>query len=142
MYTRLLLATLFASGLAAPFAQNQVARQTSSTWHPANNSVVTCDKESDKIISFVVGPQIETVLNDACAAMLPICAYPERAPNGTVCAQVKTWKLDGAKTSTQHANVEKKENGDKLGGWDVQCKFSLPVSAVLMKWILTCMIYF
>lgn len=63
---------------------------------------------------------MESVLTDACAAMMPPCAYPDRLPKDTVCAQVVDWRLDGPKDSTQSANVETAE-GNKISGWDVKC---------------------
>ncbi|KAF2133879.1 hypothetical protein P153DRAFT_280995, partial [Dothidotthia symphoricarpi CBS 119687] len=46
---------------------------------------ITCNTDSDKIIGFYVGPQLETVLNDACAAMMLPCAYQNHLPNDTFC---------------------------------------------------------
>ncbi|KAL1597601.1 hypothetical protein SLS59_007298 [Nothophoma quercina] len=62
---------------------------------------------------------METVLTNACAAMMPPCAYPDRLADDIVCAQVMDWRLDGPKTSTQSANVETAE-GNKISGWDVK----------------------
>jgi hypothetical protein len=64
---------------------------------------------------------MESVLTDACAAMMPPCAYPDRLADGTVCAQVMDWRLDGPRNSTQSANVETAE-GNKISGWDVKRK--------------------
>ncbi|PSN72368.1 hypothetical protein BS50DRAFT_607698 [Corynespora cassiicola Philippines] len=114
MLSKVFLGSLLAVAFAAPIAQNDEAG-----WQPAEGSVATCDKASDKIISFTVGPQKEDVLNDACAAMMPGCAYQERLASDVVCAQVLEWPLDGPKNSTQHANVED-ATGNKLSGWNVQ----------------------
>lgn len=121
MRTAVILSTLATSALAFPSPLSPIAR--ADTWTVAPNSTVTCAK-SDKIIGFLVGPQMDTVLNDACAAMMPVCAYPDRAPKDTVCPQVMDWKLDGPKTSTQNANVEDAATGNKLSGWAVKCKFA------------------
>lgn len=64
---------------------------------------------------------MESVLTDACAAMMPRCAYPDRLADDIVCAQVIDWKLDGPKNSTQSANIETTE-GNKISGWNVKCK--------------------
>lgn len=119
----LFFSTLFATALAAPLTQTIKSREYStSTWQPAQGSKSSCDKKSDKIIGFYVGPQMEDVLTNACAAMMPSCAYPDRLPKDAVCAQVVDWRLDGPKSSTQSANVETSE-GNKISGWDVKRKF-------------------
>lgn len=92
-------------------------------WAPARNSITKC-AETDKVISFFVGPQKESVINDACADMMPPCAYQERHPS-LVCTPVMNWRLDSAKKSTQNANVEDAATGNKLSGWAVQCKHVL-----------------
>ncbi|KAF2020119.1 hypothetical protein BU24DRAFT_489942 [Aaosphaeria arxii CBS 175.79] len=89
-------------------------------WTPAANSTVICDKASDKIISFYVGPQKEPVLQAACKAMMPACAFPETEE---LCPTVLDWKLDGPKNSTQSVNVEDAETNNKLSGWEA--KFSV-----------------
>lgn len=122
MRSALFISTLCAVALAAPLTQTIASREYStSTWQPAPGSKSSCDKTSDKIIGFYVGPQMEDVLTNACAAMMPPCAYPERLPKDTVCPQVVDWHLDGPKTSTQSANVETAE-GNKISGWDVKRK--------------------
>ncbi|KAJ4336423.1 hypothetical protein N0V87_005439 [Didymella glomerata] len=116
----LFFSTLFATALAAPLTQTIRSREYStSTWQPSQGSKSSCDKKSDKIIGFYVGPQMEDVLTNACAAMMPSCAYPDRLPKDAVCAQVVDWRLDGPKSSTQSANVETSE-GNKISGWDVK----------------------
>jgi hypothetical protein len=123
MHTFFILGALCAAAFAAPVTHSLEHRaDTDATWSPAAGSKTLCDKTSDKIIGFYVGPQMETVLTDACAAMMPPCAYPDRLPNDTVCVQVMDWPLDGPKYSTQSANVETLE-GNKISGWDVKCKY-------------------
>ena len=129
MHKLFLLGTLCATVLAAPVTQRLENRAgTASTWQPAKGTTTLCDKTTDKIIGFYVGPQIESVLTDACAAMMPPCAYPDRLADDTVCAQVTDWRLDGPKNSTQSANVETVE-GNKISGWDVNCKSLLKKAA-------------
>lgn len=65
---------------------------------------------------------MESVLADACAAMMPPCAYPDRLADDNVCAQTMDWQLDGPKDSTQSANIETVE-GNKISGWATKCKF-------------------
>jgi hypothetical protein len=124
MYTTLLLSALTAITLAAPLAHN-----TTDSWEVATGSKTTCNVTSDKIIGFYVGPQLETVLNNACAEMMSPCAYQERLPNDTICTQAMNWPLYGPKKSIQSANVETGD-GNKISGWDVQCK-SLSPSLVI-----------
>lgn len=124
MYGGLFLSTLCVAALAAPLTQITESRAyVTSTWQPVQGSKSSCDKSSGKIIGFYVGPQMEDVLTNACAAMMPACAYPSRLPNDTVCAQVVDWRLDGPKSSTQSANVETAE-GNKISGWDVKCRLN------------------
>lgn len=118
----LLISTLCMAAFAAPLTEIIESRvDTNSTWQPAEGSTSSCDKTSDKIIGFYVGPQMESVITDACAAMMPPCAYPGRLPKDTVCVQKIDWRLDGPKNSTQSANVETAE-GNKISGWDVKCE--------------------
>ncbi|KAF3007608.1 hypothetical protein E8E13_007916 [Curvularia kusanoi] len=62
---------------------------------------------------------MESVLTDACRAMMPPCAHPNDTPDDMMCAQVTEWQLDGPQCSTQSANVETLE-GNKISGWDVE----------------------
>lgn len=120
MHSIILLGTYCAAAFAAPLTPTFQSRAgTNSTWQPAEGTTTSCDKTSDKIIGFYVGPQMETVLTNACSAMMPPCAYPDRLADDIVCAQVMDWSLDGPKTSTQSANVETAE-GNKISGWDVK----------------------
>jgi hypothetical protein len=122
MFTSFIISALIATSFAAPFAQlGSVQTSDNSTWTPAPGTETSCDCTSDKIIGFYVGPQLDTVLNDACAAMMDPCAFPERLSAHTVCAQIITWPLKGPVDSAQGANVEDLD-GNKLSGWDVQCK--------------------
>lgn len=113
-----ILNALFATALAVPLAQPQSG--ASDTWKPSPNTKTTCDKTSDKTIGFYVGPQIEDVLNNACAAMMPACAYPNRG-HKVFCVQTVDFNLAAPVSNVQKANVESRE-GNKLSGWDVKCK--------------------
>ncbi|KAH7383817.1 hypothetical protein BKA66DRAFT_462846 [Pyrenochaeta sp. MPI-SDFR-AT-0127] len=120
MYITILLSALIATTLAAP--RPQKVEQTTGkdpAWQPATGTTATCDKDTDKTVGFYVGPQLETVVNDACAAMLPRCAYQDRLPADTICIQPIDWPLNGPKSSTQSANVETKD-GNKISGWKVK----------------------
>ena len=128
MHSIFLLTTLCAAAFAAPVIQSLEHRAgTNSTWQPAQGTMASCNETSDKIIGFYVGPQIQSVLTDACAAMMPPCAHPDRLSNDTVCAQVMDWPLDGPKSSTQSANIETLE-GNKISGWDVKRKSPVEVA--------------
>lgn len=122
MLVATILGAFVALATAVPHPQ-----QGLSTWSPALGSKTTCNKTSDKMIGFYVGPQLDYVVNNACAAMMPPCAYQDRVPD-SFCIQTIDWPLDGVKSSTQDANVEK-INGDKISGWDVKCKYQRPMTA-------------
>lgn len=135
MYSIILLSLLLSTITAAPVSDTiQIRATANSTWHPAEGTKTSCDKTSDKIIGFYVGPQMESVLTDACVAMMPPCAHPGRLADDIVCAQVTDWRLDGPKNSTQSANVETAE-GNKISGWDVKRKLLL--REVVIKDVLT-----
>lgn len=122
MYINVLLSTLIATTVAAPLAKKQdKSTGKNPAWQPTAGTTATCNNDADKIVGFYVGPQLETVVNDACAAMLPPCAYQDRLGPNTVCIQTVDWPLDGSKSSIQSANVETKQ-GNKISGWDVKCK--------------------
>lgn len=118
----LLISALAATALATPLAIRQTNMTgESDTWQPAPDTQASCDEKMDKHISFMRGPPLETVINNACAAMMPVCAYHDRLPEGTLCAATIDFKLDGPKNSTQHANVID-QDGNSIADWDVKCK--------------------
>ncbi|KAF2185960.1 hypothetical protein K469DRAFT_631331 [Zopfia rhizophila CBS 207.26] len=121
MYMTIFFSTLVVAAIALPAPQTEPSPD-SQGWKPAPNSVVTCDTTSDKIVSFYVGPQQEQVLGDACGEMMPPCA----SGNGDACPAVMDWELEGPATSTQSANVESAENGNKMSGWAVQFNVTPP----------------
>jgi hypothetical protein len=125
MRTTLVLASILATALAAPTSLISPlrTREYSSPWKAASDTKSVCDHDTDKVLGLYVGPQVEEVVENACVAMMPGCAYPDRLGDDTMCAQVLDWELDGPKTNTQPANVEM-IGGDKAPGWDVKCKLS------------------
>jgi hypothetical protein len=125
MRTTIVLASIFATALAAPTSLISPlrTREYNSPWKVASDTTSVCDHDTDKVLGLYVGPQVEEVVENACVAMMPACAYADRLGDETMCAQVLDWELDGPKTSTQPANVEM-IGGDKAPGWDVKCKLS------------------
>lgn len=123
MRTTLIVASMLATALAAPTSLLSPlrAREYRSPWLAEPNTNAVCDHDTDKVIGLYVGPQVEEVVEKACAAMMPGCAYPDRVDDETMCPQVMDWELDGAKSDTHSANVEM-IGGDKAPGWDVKCK--------------------
>ncbi|KAI4910857.1 hypothetical protein J4E90_007113 [Alternaria incomplexa] len=108
MYTQMLFSAFLATALAAPLVQRQSPKTgASDSWQPASDTITTCDptSDSDKSLSFTADPKLETILNNACAAMMPGCAYPDRIPTGTLCTATVDYPLSGEKNSIQDANV-------------------------------------
>jgi hypothetical protein len=66
-------------------------------------------------------PELDTILNDACAAMMAPCAYRERLPKDQACAQITTWPLAAPVENTQSAKIESTE-GSEEGGSKLQCR--------------------
>ena len=123
MYTGVLLSTLTATALAAPHVQRQAPNPTtgeSNTWLPAAGTKATCDTESDHLISFMQGVMLSTALDNACATMMPACAYADRA-HVDFCKATVDYALDSPKSSVQDVNVVD-ENGNKQSGWNANCK--------------------
>lgn len=89
-------------------------------WIAAAGSTAKCESNSTLTVSFNQGPPQQTVLDNACAAMLPSCAYPERRGNDTACVQTFEYGLNAPASSIQSANVL--ENGDKSLKWSVKCE--------------------
>ncbi|ORX94147.1 hypothetical protein BCR34DRAFT_446184, partial [Clohesyomyces aquaticus] len=87
-------------------------------WRAAAGSTVICSADPIFAMSWEQGPPLSIVLDKACAAMMPPCAYPENLSNDTVCAQVLEWELKGPVTSTQHANVL--QNHEKSSKWNIK----------------------
>lgn len=117
---------LFSSFIAVSLATPLTSRQVRITgkdeyWQPDVIAKMACDFTSDKLIGFTIGPQLENVVNDACAAMFPPCAYSDRVAPDIFCIQSIDWKLDRPKTSIQSANVQTRQ-GNKISGWDVKCE--------------------
>jgi hypothetical protein len=126
MCTRMLFSVLIATALAVPLIQRQPPNPVtgeSNSWQPASGTATTCDTQSDKLISFSQGVLISTALDNACAAMMPACAYPDRA-GVEFCKATVDYALDGPKSSTQDVNVVD-ENDNKHSGWNAKCKYSL-----------------
>ncbi|KAI4626527.1 uncharacterized protein J4E88_007935 [Alternaria novae-zelandiae] len=106
MYTQMLFSAFLATSLAAPLVQRQSPKTgASDSWQPASDTITTCDPDSPKLLSFTADPKLDTILNNACAAMMPGCAYPDRIPTGTLCTATVDYPLNGDKNSTQDANV-------------------------------------
>jgi hypothetical protein len=122
MHTTILFSTFFAASLASPLAHYLHAKRAENlTWTPAPDTTTTCDTSSDKMVSLEMNSKVETILNDACAAMMPVCAYQDRVPPNTVCIKTTLWPLEGPVNNTQSLDIVTPE-GDKMSG-DVQCKF-------------------
>ena len=124
MYTQMLFSAFLATALAAPLVQRQSPMTgASDSWQPASDTITTCDpaSDSDKLLSFTADPKLETILNNACAAMMPGCAYPDRIPTGTLCTATVDYPLSGEKNSTQDANVVGSD-GNRITDYAVRCK--------------------
>lgn len=118
MYASVLISAIIATTFALPLEQRQTQKTTgqSDSWQAAAGTETTCDSVSEDSINFDQGFVISTVLDDACAAMMPVCAYPDRAPPDTVCTATVDFKLDGPKSTIQHANVVN-ATGNKIDGY-------------------------
>ena len=124
MHIGLFFSALVATTLATPVTRRQSSKTgASDKWTAAANTETTCDTACDKFISFAQGSQLETAVNNACAAMMPACAYQDRLPEGTFCTATIDYALGGPKNSTQQASVVD-SSGKSIGNWDVQCKSS------------------
>ncbi|KAF2655443.1 hypothetical protein K491DRAFT_692905 [Lophiostoma macrostomum CBS 122681] len=111
-----ILFTLFAvSALAFPTFTVPPA----TPWEAAPDSAVTCTT-TDKVISHTAGIQLNQVLQDACVAMMPPCAYPEQVSNDTACPEITSWALKGVVSSIRDATVENATNTNKLSGYKVE----------------------
>ncbi|KAF2832494.1 hypothetical protein CC86DRAFT_90332 [Ophiobolus disseminans] len=118
MYATLVLSTLVANSLAAPLAQTT----TPDSWKIATDSTVNCDKTSEYTIGGNQGILLDTLLTNACTAMIP-CAYATR-PESLICTLATDISLKEQKTTTQHANVLYK--GNKQSGWDAKFTVTPP----------------
>lgn len=122
MYTQMLFSAFLATTLAAPLVQRQSPKTgASDSWQPAPDTITTCDTDSDKSLSFTADPKLETILNDACAAMMPGCAYPDRIATGTLCTATVDYPLNGHKNSTRDANAVGSD-GNRITDYAVRCK--------------------
>jgi hypothetical protein len=104
MYTFTLFSAFVATAIAAPFAQQQASTTGEGEVRPSAGNKTTCDANS---ISTVAGAQLSTVINDACAAMMPDCAYQDRLPSNIFCTATVDYPIDGPRTSTQYLDSSK-----------------------------------
>ncbi|KAF2846186.1 hypothetical protein T440DRAFT_482740 [Plenodomus tracheiphilus IPT5] len=111
-----ILSALVATALATPLALPKSGADPN--WKPNPGTAVTCDTKTDKVLGLYVGPQMETIINQACAAMMPDCAFPDKHPN-IFCTLSIDYKLDSPKSSIQDANVQEGA-GQKLPNWDAK----------------------
>ncbi|KAH7412320.1 hypothetical protein DE146DRAFT_275767 [Phaeosphaeria sp. MPI-PUGE-AT-0046c] len=112
MFNTLLLSSFATMAFAAPLAQSGVLPSLdSSTWTPAPGFETTCEADAQELISLDLEPQLEKVLNEACAAMMPPCAYPELLREDTVCIKTVVWPLEEAVESTQTFEGETSAGG-------------------------------
>lgn len=119
MQLPLVLGFLAASAAATPVRNAAVSKMK---WSPAAGTTATCDKATDKWISTTVGPeQGSDLLDHACAALMPACAYQENH-EGLICAQTIDFAIDGTKTVQLNATVETEETLGKTTAWAANCK--------------------
>lgn len=112
--------------LAAPLAQSGIFPAIdSSTWTPEASFKTTCDTDAQQMISLDLEPQLETVLNNACAELMPPCAYQERLPKDTMCIKSVVWPLEKAAESLQTVTVQTLE-GEKNTEGKVKCESHHP----------------
>ncbi|KAH3996788.1 hypothetical protein HBI56_131010 [Parastagonospora nodorum] len=123
MYTTLILSTLSALTIASPLVKRQASEPDSaSSWTAAPGFKTTCDTSSDKVINLSAGAELDTLINDACAAMMPPCAYQDRLPAGTACILPTTWPLSGPVESKQSAKTKSAQGSEET---ESKVKFSV-----------------
>ncbi|EUC33857.1 hypothetical protein COCCADRAFT_95055 [Bipolaris zeicola 26-R-13] len=68
-------------------------------WKPMPGTRSFCETSIDPVwrVSFVRSDPIETVIHNACVAMMPECAFRDRLSNGTICSATVDYPLDGNK---------------------------------------------
>ncbi|KAI8931004.1 hypothetical protein NX059_012015 [Plenodomus lindquistii] len=119
-----ILSALFAAALATPLAQPQSAQD--AAWTPNPGTTVDC-LGGDKRLGLYVGPQESTVLNAACAEMMPKCAFPEKNKEADLfCTATVDYALDSIKSSVQDCNVQ--EGTTKLPGFSAKLTVYPPKS--------------
>jgi hypothetical protein len=120
MYIYTLFSAFVATAVAAPFIQRPAATTgESKTWQPTTGTKTTCDTKS---MDAVGGAQLSTAINNACAAMMPGCAYPDRLPQNTFCTATVDYPIDGPMHSTQYLYSSQSLYSSQKGGV-LRCKF-------------------
>lgn len=117
MHGKLIVSALFGAATASPIVMRAGA------WTPLPGTVATC-AEQEKYMSLVIGPEdAKSILVESCAAFMPACAYPTKneLPEGTFCSATDVYTLNEPKNVTLPVLVE--QDGNKLSGWAVNCKF-------------------
>jgi hypothetical protein len=115
MYAYTILSAIIATAVAAPFPFAQRAAPitgASKTWKPSDRIELNC---AAKPLSGVSNAQRSSAIDGACAALMPACAYPDRAPKGTKC-NTNLFLLEGPESSTQKINSGK-------NGINVKCTY-------------------
>ncbi|KAH7551800.1 hypothetical protein BM1_09434 [Bipolaris maydis] len=101
MHFTLLISALAASALASPLATTPMTKAgMSDTWTPAPSTTASCANtdEPNFYVSFARSDPVETVIHNACVAMMPECAFRDRLPNGNFCTATVDYQIDGPKT--------------------------------------------
>lgn len=128
MLPSMLISAFFVTALASPLSQRSYDTITTTAttgkiadWTPAAGTKTICDTSAGLLLSSNIEPQLENIINNACAAMMPKCAFPDRVEAGTMCIQTIDWPLDGPKTSSFTATLNS-GYGNKTSGYKVQCE--------------------
>lgn len=126
------ISALFATALATPLVKRQVGISGKADyWTPNPGTSSVCNKTAEEHIGFFQGPPLEYVLNNACAAMMPKCAYADRSAD-LFCIQTIDFALSGPKSTVQSVNVQNR-SGNKISGWKLKCKSSNASSQVFVN---------
>ena len=80
-------------------------------WTATMTSIVICSSTSSQVV-ILAGAQLETVLNDAYAAIMPTCAYPEHLGLDKCCVPIINFLL-----------IEERTPLRIFDGSELRCKF-------------------
>jgi hypothetical protein len=117
MYTKLFIASLFTTSLAAPLVDPR------SSWAPADGTKTTCSPKEGGLVGLYEPTDYKELINAACAQLMQPCAYklPQYLAPDQPCTSTMDFLIKTSKSSTQTASVLDKD-GNKVSGKKLQCK--------------------
>lgn len=114
---------------AAAFAATALAQ---SGFLPSPGTTLLCNTTTNNVLSPSFLAIASATINNACAALMPPCAYPARQPADTICVQTIDFPLSSQKSSIQSLVDIQNLLGQKVNGLGLKCTFTVALLLVFL----------